>query len=249
MYMDNKLMALAVIPGVLILVYVYGKDKVEKEPIGMIVKIVIFGALSCFAAIAGEMALGQIYPQFPQGTLQYALITSFGEAALVEEIVKYLALRIGSWRSPHFNYRFDGIVYGVSSAVGFAIFENIEYVAMYGISTAITRAFLAVPLHAFCGLFMGVFYSYAKKASIMGRNSTAHTCTFLSLAVPMLIHGTYDTLAFLGTDTSTYILLGFVVLLYILAIRTIRKMSAEDRYAGFYPEARPIEYDSNILGE
>ena len=137
----------------------------------------------------------------------------------------------------------------MSSAVGFAVFENIGYVAMYGISTAITRAFLAVPLHAFCGLFMGVFYSYSKKASIMGRNSTAHTCTLLALAVPMLIHGIYDTLAFLGTDIATYLLLGFVVLLYILAIRTIRKMSAEDKYAGFYPEARPIEYDSNILGE
>ena len=27
--MDNKLMALAIIPGLLILIYVYGKDKVE----------------------------------------------------------------------------------------------------------------------------------------------------------------------------------------------------------------------------
>lgn len=247
-YMDNKLMALAIIPGLLILIYVYGKDKVEKEPLGMIIKLVFLGVISCIAAGFAEQALSTVYPQYPPGTLEYALITSFGLAALCEEILKYLALRIGSWRSKHFNYRFDGIVYGTSAAVGFAVLENIMYVAQYGLATAISRAFLAVPLHAFCGVFMGIFYSYSKKASIMGRGSSSLFYTILSLAVPMLIHGIYDTLAFLGTDEATYGLLVFVVLLYIAALRTIKKMSDEDRLAGFYPEARVIEYDSDILG-
>jgi RsiW-degrading membrane proteinase PrsW (M82 family) len=165
-------------------------------------------------------------------------------AALVEEIVKYLALRIGSWRCNAFNYRFDGVVYGVSAAVGFAVLENILYVAQYGLQTAIVRAFTAVPLHAFCGLFMGVFYSYAKKASITGKSSLPYT--LLALIVPMLIHGTYDTLAFLGTQSSTYALLVFVVILYIVAIITIKKLSAADYRAGFYPEARYIEYEQDI---
>ena len=65
----------------------------------------------------------------------------------------------------------------------------------------------------------------------------------LALIVPMLIHGCYDTLAFLRTEASTYGLLVFVVILYISAIRTIKKNSAEDYKAGFYPAARPIEYD------
>ena len=64
----------------------------------------------------------------------------------------------------------------------------------------------------------------------------------------MLIHCIYDTLAFLGTDQATYALLAFVVVLYFVALRTIKKMSDEDRLAGFYPEARIIEYDSEILG-
>jgi hypothetical protein len=50
----------------------------------------------------------------------------------------------------------------------------------------------------------------------------------------------------MGTPAFTYILLGFVVLLYIAAIMTIRKMSAADRDAGFYPEARVIEYDTTL---
>ena len=117
---------------------------------------------------------------------------------------------------------------------------------MYGMSTALTRAVLAVPLHAFCGVFMGVFYSYAKKAAIVGRGSTSLLCKLFALLVPMMIHGIYDTLAFLATETATYMLLAFVVLLYIAAITTIRKLSKADREAGFYPEARVIEYDTTL---
>ena len=93
---------------------------------------------------------------------------------------------------------------------------------------------------------MGVFYSYDKKASILGQNSTSLLCKVFALLVPMMIHGIYDTLAFLGTDVATYMLLAFVVCLYIAAIVTINKLSAADRFAGFYPHARTIEYDSTL---
>ena len=245
MQLDSNLMALAIIPGLLIIIYVYKKDKVEKEPVGLIIKIILLGVLSCFAAAYLEMFESQFLPQYPQGSLEYALTTSFCMAAFVEEIVKFLAMKIGSWRYPGFNYRFDGIVYGVSAAVGFAIYENINYVAMYGLQTAIVRAFTAIPLHAFCGVFMGVIYSYSKKAAILGNRGASIGYTLLALLVPMLIHGTYDTFAFLG-EQGTIPLLVFVVILYIAAISTIKRMSAADYRAGFYPQARVINYDVDI---
>ena len=245
MQLDSNLMALAIIPGLLIIIYVYKKDKVEKEPVRLIIKIILLGVLSCFAAAYLEMFESQFLPQYPQGSLEYALTTSFCMAAFVEEIVKFLAMKIGSWRYPGFNYRFDGIVYGVSAAVGFAIYENINYVAMYGLQTAIVRAFTAIPLHAFCGVFMGVIYSYSKKAAILGNRGASIGYTLLALLVPMLIHGTYDTFAFLG-EQGTIPLLVFVVILYIAAISTIKRMSAADYRAGFYPQARVINYDVDI---
>ncbi len=245
MYLDKSLMALAIIPGLLIIIYVYRKDKVEKEPLGLIMRIIFLGVLSCFAAAYLERFESQFLPQYPQGSLEYALTTSFCMAAFVEEIVKFLAMRIGSWKYQGFNYRFDGIVYGVSAAVGFAVYENINYVAMYGLQTAIVRAFTAIPLHAFCGVFMGVIYSYSKRASILGNKGASAGFTLLALLVPMLIHGTYDTFAFLG-NRGTMPLLVFVVILYIAAITTIRKMSAADYRAGFYPRARVIDYNVDI---
>lgn len=244
--MSNDLMALAIIPGLLIIVYVYRKDKVEKEPLNLIVRLIIFGVISCIAAGVLEQIESTMLPQYEQGTLEYAVQTSFAMAALVEETVKYLALRIGSWNSRYFNYRFDGVVYGVSAAVGFAVYENIMYVAQFGFQTAVVRAFTAVPLHAFCGVFMGVFYSYSKKSAIVGNGGAKAFFTILALIVPMIIHGIYDTLAFLGTEESSYMLLGFVVILYIAAITTIKNLSKADRNAGFYPRARYIEYDREI---
>lgn len=243
MYLDTNLTALAIIPGLLLIIYVYKKDKVEKEPIGLIIKIIIFGIISCIAAGFLEQLESQFLPKYQEGTIEYAVTTSFCMAAFVEEIVKYLAMRLGSWKYPGFNYRFDGIVYGVSAAVGFAIYENVMYVAMYGLSTAVVRAFTAVPLHAFCGVFMGVFYSYSKKASILGKSPFGYT--LLALLVPMLIHGTYDTCAFMG-EAGTVPLLVFVVVLYLAAISTIRKMSREDYRAGFYPEARSFDINVDV---
>ena len=244
MYMDNKLLFLALIPGILILIYVYGKDKVEKEPKGLIIKLVILGAVSAIVAAFAEAFEAAMLPQYEPGTLEYALINAFAMAAFCEEIVKYLALRIGSWRSKAFNYRFDGIVYGVSAAVGFALLENVMYVSQYGLQTALVRAVMAVPLHSFCGLYMGVFYSYSKKAAILGQNKAGYT--LLALIVPMIIHGIYDTLAFLGTQEATIALLLFVVILYIVGLKTLNTMSRHDREAGFYPEARIVEYDLDI---
>ena len=245
MYLSSDLMALAIIPGLLLIIYVYKKDKVEKEPVGLILRILIFGVISCIAAGFLEQLESGFLPKYQEGTVEYALTTSFCMAAFVEEIVKFLAMRLGSWKYQGFNYRFDGIVYGVSAAVGFAVYENVMYVAMYGFQTAVVRAFTAIPLHAFCGVFMGVLYSYSKKASILGQGGKSVFYTILALIVPMLIHGTYDTFAFLG-ERGTMPLLVLVVILYIAAISTINRMSREDYRAGFYPQARNINYDIEL---
>ena len=240
MYMSNDLTAIAVIPGLLIIAYVYRKDKVEKEPVGLVIKTIIMGALACTAAGILESIEASYLPKYPQGSIQYALITAFCMAAFVEEIVKYIAMRIFTWRYQGFNYRFDGIVYGVASAVGFAILENVMYVTQYGFETGIVRAFTAVPLHASCGVFMGVFYAYSKQAAILGKSPAPYT--LLALLVPMLLHGVYDTMAFMGA-AGTMPLLVLVVIMYVVVIKTINKMSAEDYRSGFYPRARSIDID------
>lgn len=235
---SNSLMLLALLPGILIIFYVYKMDKVEKEPWRLIGKLVLIGMLSCIPAALLEGVIDGMMPAWPEGSLPYALSMAFASAALCEEICKYVFLRLGVWKNPNFGYRFDGILYAVSVSVGFAMLENVLYVAQGDLTVALMRGVLTVPLHAFCGVFMGVFLGAAKKARVEGRGSGK--LTVLALFVPMMIHGIYDTLAFLGNGTATILLLAFVLAMYIVSIRCIRSFSADDASSAFYPDTEPF---------
>ena len=51
---------------------------------------------------------------------------------------------MGGMEAPAFNYKFDAIVYCVTSALGFAAIENVLYCLGGDIGTAVTRALLSV---------------------------------------------------------------------------------------------------------
>lgn len=232
--MYSTLTRLAVIPGLIIIVYIYGKDKVEKEPLGLIGKLILYGMCCCFVAANAERLVSAFLPSYPAGTLGYAITNAFFVAALCEEAVKLLALKIGSWNNSHFNYRFDGIVYGVSVAVGFAVLENVMYVMQYGFATAVVRAFTAVPLHAFCGAVMGIQYSQARKAAVDGREMARITNMALAYLMPFAIHGIYDMFAMMRSQVASTCLFAFVIFLYVTVTKMINRMSREDRNGGFY---------------
>ena len=232
--METNLLFLALLPGIIIIIFIFRKDKVEHEPWSLMIKLLVFGALSCIPAMFLETFVSAFNPGFVEGSIGYAVFNAFLVAALCEEICKYVLLRIGSWRNKNFDYRFDGIVYGVAVAIGFALLENVLYVMEGGLNVALMRGVLAVPLHAFCGVFMGVYYGAAKRCSIEGDRSGASKATLMAIFVPFMIHGIYDSLAFMGEYGTTFVLLAFVLVMYIVAIRKVNKYSAEDWHAGFY---------------
>ncbi len=234
--MTSNLLFLALLPGILIIIFVIRKDKVEKEPLSLIIKLLIFGCLSCVPAVFLENFVSAFGPGGKEGDVAYSLYTAFVVAGLCEELCKYALLRLGTWRNRSFNYRFDGIVYGTAVAIGFALLENVLYVAEGGISVAVSRGLMSVPLHAFCGVFMGIFYGAAKKDSITGQRSKSAGNSFMAFFIPFLIHGVYDFLAFMQTGGTTIALLAFVVAMYFVGVKYINKYSREDWCAGFYQE-------------
>ena len=160
------LLAAAVLPAVFLLSRVNKMDTIEKEPWSILRKLLIFGALSGIpAALVESLLTGVLLGALTEGTVLYNLVAGFIVAALVEESFKFFFLYKFTFKSPDFNYRFDGVVYAVFVSMGFAILENILYVFQGGIGVAVTRALLALPLHAACGVYMGIAYGQ-QKASI-----------------------------------------------------------------------------------
>ena len=218
------------VPCVVLLWYINKKDSIEKEPTGLLVKLIFLGCLSTIPAMVLELVGTNILTSIgmDETSYLYIFIENFFIVALAEEGCKKLMLRLGSWKNPAFNYVFDGVVYGVCVALGFAGLENVLYISGFGMEVAVVRGLAAVPLHAICGVFMGHFYGLEKKYTVSGMTGLAKNVKTLSIVIPVLIHGFYDFAASIGSDTFAYIWLGFVVLMDIVAIKAIRQYSGMD---------------------
>ena len=161
MYITVLLLA-AVIPPLILLRGIYRLDKIEKEPAGMIKRLLWWGVISAIPAIAlEELAAILIFRSGLRMDIMI-LIENFVGVALVEEGCKYFFLKKKTWNDPEFNYRFDAIVYAVSVSLGFAAIENIFYVVFSGLGTAVVRAFLSIPGHCIFGIYMGYYYGKAR---------------------------------------------------------------------------------------
>ena len=222
------LLAAAVLPAAYLLSRVYRMDTIEKEPWSLLRKLLLWGALSGIpAALVESLLTGVLVNVFAEGTLLYNLCAGFVVAALVEESFKFFFLYKFTFRSPAFNYRFDGVVYAVFGSMGFAILENILYVFQGGLGVAVTRALLALPLHAACGVYMGIAYGQQKVNSLY-RPASLSGLARACLPVPILIHGFYDFCAFMQTWPFTVIFIAFVILVFIFTLKNLQKASRED---------------------
>jgi RsiW-degrading membrane proteinase PrsW (M82 family) len=130
MNLNMKLLIIALAPVFIIAVYVYYRDKYEREPLGMLLKALLLGVLIPLPVIVLERFLSGIKPDFPGAWP--AFYDAFIVAAFSEELFKLLALYLLVWKSSHFNEKFDGIVYAVFISLGFAGVENILYVFQHG---------------------------------------------------------------------------------------------------------------------
>lgn len=237
------LFELALIPAVILLIYIYKKDTVEKEPTPLLMKCVGFGALATLPAIILELILQAFYIEardVPTGSLTYAITMGFLVAGATEEACKYFMLRKVTWNDKNFDYMFDGIVYGVYVSLGFAALENIFYVIDGGIVTGVARMFTAIPGHTCFGVYMGYYYSMSKKASLMGNKSDYEKYTRKALIIPMVIHGLYDALIMTSADgigEGPYALcvIAWIILVIILFRKTFKFVNLASRYDyGFY---------------
>ncbi len=224
------LIAAAVIPAIALLVRVYRADRLDREPPGLLISLILLGIFSTSLAVVTERIGDALAPQYyPEGTLAYNLVVNFVVVACSEEGFKYLLLRLRTWRHPAFNCQFDGVVYAVFVSLGFALWENISYVLLYGFETALLRAVTAVPGHACFGVFMGVFYGRAKRYDNEGKFGRSALFRVFSVVFPVLLHGTYDFIASSEAD-DTWAFLAFIVVMFTVSFFLVKKNSASDRY-------------------
>ena len=201
----------AFLPAILLWFYIWKKDT-QKEPTSWLVKAMLWGVAICIPVAIVESGIETLLfgldgkPSSLWGTTTLAFIV----AALPEETFKLFALWMVLRKNPHFDEHFDGIVYAVCVGLGFAAFENIMYVLGEEdwLSTAIVRALLAVPGHYAFAILMGYYYSVYHFVDHSPKIAAS------VLLMPVLAHGTYDSLAMSGIVSPVVGGLSFFVLIY-----------------------------------
>ena len=253
----DVLFGLAVLPAFLLMIYIRKKDKIEKEPKGLMVSLFLLGALSTVSAvIIGLVAQGFVTEIIDEDSALYTFIDAFFMVALVEEGGKFVMLRLRTWNHKEFNYTFDAVVYAVAVSLGFATLENILYVMGGGVGTAILRGILSVPGHAINAVFMGYYYGLAKRCDYLGDKSAKTKNMLKSLFSAVMIHGFYDFCLMIKKEEFLVVFLIFEIVITVVTVKKINKLSREDsplgppmgvgfdQYGNYFAQ-NPYYYDPN----
>jgi RsiW-degrading membrane proteinase PrsW (M82 family) len=244
----------AVLPVLLLLFFIYKKDKYQPEPIGKLILTFFVGCLSVIPAVLLETIIMPFSPSAESLPVLNGLFDGFLVAGFSEELCKLGLLMLLIWNSKHFDEYFDGIVYAVYLSLGFACVENIGYVIQGDdqMMTALFRGILAVPAHFLFAVAMGYYISLAK---FDPENRKGHL--FKAFLYPMLLHGTYDSLLMVASnlasdgDETNMIVGGVCVVLFIVfvifdirlwrrGLKRIKKMQERSQEQGF-DRAHPFD--------
>ena len=210
---------ITIIPSLLILAYFFTSDKF-KEPKSTIAIVFALGILICLPA---GILNNFMFENFGGQDNGKDLTHSFLGPAWTEEILKFLVLYAIVLRRSEFNEPMDGIVYGVVVSLGFATYENYDYVFRLAETwdiapqqLAIWRSYSAVPMHGLNGCIMGFnFGIYAFTAN--------KKFLLLSLMLPYLFHGMYN---YIGNPLHLSII-GIMIVFTFILHQKLKKLQKE----------------------
>ena len=200
------LVGLSALPAFGLAAYVYVSDVTTAEPLSLIVATFLLSILTAtFAAVLNSYAQPLFSPLgFPGLVLFFFLFVG-----PIEESVKLLAVRLYAYTDDRFDAVVDGAVYGAIAGLGFAVIENLVYIAqnvemseltlgiaVLGAGDGITalRA-LAGPGHVVYSAFAGYYLGLAKF-----NPENRGPIVVKGLVIAAAIHGLYNTLV--GPVTS-----------------------------------------------
>lgn len=212
--MTFKLLIISIAPAISIAFAVYMSDRYEREPISLLIKTFLLGALMVIPVLVVENAL-LFFNIFP-GILSIAYV-SFIVAGFTEEYFKRSVVLKYIYRNKNFNERLDGIVYSVFSALGFAVVENILYIVFKfndNIYIGLYRGILSVPAHAVFGVTMGYYISLAKFCRDCNQEEDRKKYLKKSLYVPMILHGVFNFILLSGIPVLNIIFIPYFIYLW-----------------------------------
>jgi RsiW-degrading membrane proteinase PrsW (M82 family) len=224
------LLVLAIAPSIALFLFFYFRDKYKKEPLRILFATFWLGAAALFPSASVSLLLERLTGWTSHtSSLLNAFLGAMIIVGLVEECAKFLVVRFYAYYRPEFDEPYDGIMYSVMAALGFATVENVLYVVAQGVGVGILRGLLAVPSHAFDGVLMGYFIGEAKFARTRAHGGWL---TMLGLGLAVFAHGLYDFIVF-SLDKAPLLILSLItlaVLSWVIFFKATRHLSSQSPY-------------------
>jgi protease PrsW len=221
-----NLLFFALAPVFIVIIYIYVKDKYEKESKRILAYTFLLGAVVSIVITTILYKFFDLFLPIPDDySVWQQFVKAFFIVATVEEFSKYVIVRYYNQPRKGFNEPFDGIIYAVMVSMGFAAVENLLYVFQGGLQVALLRAFTAIPAHAIFAILMGYFMGKAK----FSKNKVKWNLIGLSLAI--LFHGAYDFFLFINFIPG--ISIGAIVALILGIVLSKRAIKAHQEGSFF----------------
>lgn len=194
--MDNDFLiniVLAILPGTIWLIY-FLKQDVRPEPKAQILKIFILGFLVSIPTAFFELLLIKGLVQLYLFEYLYIMVKSILVIGFIEELFKYLVVRLAILDSPDIDEPIDIPLYMTISALGFATAENIlvfftqsQPLLSDHLLLSFSRFIGATLLHALCSGLLGYFMSLSACLRKFKR-----TLFILGFSIAVILHGLFD---------------------------------------------------------
>ena len=225
--MKLELLVLAIAPVATIILWIYLKDKYDKEPVITLSKFFILGILVSALAIYVEELLIKLNTFSKIGDMIYI---SFIVAGLTEEGLKALILIPNLLRERNFNEKLDGIIYSVFLSLGFATVENIIYILFEDptsvFQVSIIRAIISIPAHMMFAIIMGYYIS---KYKFNSSKSKPKTYLIMSIRVPILLHGIFDFILMIQYRWSIIVFIAYIAFLWKISLDKLDEYTNNSR--------------------
>ena len=199
MYILGIYVLAAVLPAVFLMRYIYRQDQIEPEPPGLLIVLIFSGVAAALCSIVLEM--------LAEGVLN--LLVDPGSPTYTILLAFLVVAVVEEGTKLFFLKRRSWN----SPAFNYR-FDGVVYAVFVSLGFAV---------------FMGAFYGRARLRFNRGDETGGAVSMAAGYLIAVFLHGFYDTCAMLGTSAATAAFVVFVVVMYIVVFRLIRRESLEDQ--------------------
>jgi RsiW-degrading membrane proteinase PrsW (M82 family) len=218
-----KIASVIVAPALFWLLYHRWKDRRRPEPLRAVLLTYAAGIGSGWLGLAAYEWTHRLgLSTDPHGLAQSDVVGFLAYSLLVvgpvEELVKFVPFLVIASRLRAFDEEIDGVVYASAVGLGFASFENFQYMQFLQGADLAARSIASPLTHAMFASIWGFAYGRAR----MRGGNLIRACT-IGLVVASLLHGLYD---FLALSVSPWVRPGAALIILCIWVWRLRLFHA-----------------------